>query len=389
MSTSTDKRADKKSKKSNKKVDKVDAPKLTVDGVQPRVKKTTDREKSKVASTTKPTGKKTIKPTEEDTNTAADQEESSSKLTVQKTKGSKDGIKGGKLLLNEPKKPQTNEKDTLPTHISAVKRKRGGDEVGQDDGGILPSKRKRGKVAVDDSENKQVKKKKIAASPVLEEDSSESEQSDQEEDEHLHGFSTDEDSSDDEGMDADPLDVKKLPKAVPDNAAVRDRLEKAKKKKQEEDRGVLYIGRIPHGFYEDQMKEYFSQFGNVTRIRLARNKKTGKSKHYGFVEFDSAAVAQIVSETMDNYLLAGHLLQCKVIPKSKVHPELWIGANRKWKRIPHGRMERLAHNKPRTDEQKAKAEKRLLGRQSRREKKIKEAGIDYSLGKVGYTPVTV
>ena len=39
------------------------------------------------------------------------------------------------------------------------------------------------------------------------------------------------------------------------------------------DRGVLYIGRIPHGFYEDQMKEYFSQFGNVTRLRIARNKK--------------------------------------------------------------------------------------------------------------------
>ena len=73
--------------------------------------------------------------------------------------------------------------------------------------------------------------------------------------------------------------------------------------------------------------------------------QTGKSKHYGFIEFDSASVAQIVSETMDNYLLMGHILQCKVIPKDKVHPELWVGANRKWRTVPHDRIHRVKHNR--------------------------------------------
>jgi len=36
---------------------------------------------------------------------------------------------------------------------------------------------------------------------------------------------------------------------------------------------VIYLGHIPHGFYEEQMKGFFSQFGNVSRIHLARNKK--------------------------------------------------------------------------------------------------------------------
>lgn len=48
---------------------------------------------------------------------------------------------------------------------------------------------------------------------------------------------------------------------------------------------------------------------------------------------------------MDNYLLMGHILTCKVIPKDEVHPELWVGANRKWKAIPSGRIARLQHNK--------------------------------------------
>jgi hypothetical protein len=44
---------------------------------------------------------------------------------------------------------------------------------------------------------------------------------------------------------------------------------------------------------------------------------TGQSKDYGFLKFDSSTVAQlqIVADTMDNYLLMGHILWCKVIPR--------------------------------------------------------------------------
>lgn len=73
--------------------------------------------------------------------------------------------------------------------------------------------------------------------------------------------------------------------------------------------------------------------------------QTGKSKHYGFVEFDSSSVAKIVAETMDNYLMNGHLMQCKVIPKDKVHPQLWVGANRKWRAVPMEQVVRAKHNK--------------------------------------------
>ena len=118
------------------------------------------------------------------------------------------------------------------------------------------------------------------------------------------------------------------------------------------------------------MKGYFTQFGDVTRVRLSRNKKvfccpqltphplltqylfilqTGRSKHYAFIEFDSVRVAEIVAETMDNYLLMGHILKCRVIPKSEVHPELWIGADKKFKKVPMARVYRVSHNKVRSE----------------------------------------
>lgn len=51
---------------------------------------------------------------------------------------------------------------------------------------------------------------------------------------------------------------------------------------------------------------------------------------------------------MDNYLLTGHILRCKLIPKDEVHPELWIGANRKWRAVPRDRVVRVQQNKARS-----------------------------------------
>ncbi|KAJ3812958.1 RNA-binding domain-containing protein [Lentinula lateritia] len=218
----------------------------------------------------------------------------------------------------------------------------------------------------------------------------EDEQSGEEEEEEgmLHGLSTDEDdSSDDEEIDGPPVDITKLPTIAKDDATVQKRLERAKRQPAV-DRGVLYLGHLPHGFYEDQLKGYFSQFGNVTRLRISRNKKTGRSKHYAFLEFDSSSVAEIVAETMNNYLLMGHILQCKVIPKDEIHPELWVGANRKWRVVPMHRVARVKHNKLRTLEEQAKATKRLLRRQNDKKSKLEKLGISYNFDAVAYVCTT-
>lgn len=54
--------------------------------------------------------------------------------------------------------------------------------------------------------------------------------------------------------------------------------------------GVVYVGHLPRGFYEDEIRDFFSQFGEVTRVRVARSKKTGGVKGYAFVEFSNSEV---------------------------------------------------------------------------------------------------
>lgn len=45
---------------------------------------------------------------------------------------------------------------------------------------------------------------------------------------------------------------------------------KAKDRKQ---KGVVYVGHLPKGFNEEQLKDFFKQFGIISRIRVSRSTK--------------------------------------------------------------------------------------------------------------------
>ena len=162
---------------------------------------------------------------------------------------------------------------------------------------------------------------------------------------------------------------------------------KKKSKKQSSKPRVLYVGSLPHGFYETQMRSYFGQFGDVLRVKVSRNKKTGKSKHYAFVEFKHAEVAAIVAESMDNYLLGTHVLKVKLMRPEDVHPETFKGvkggagekvAERSgFKIVPWNKRAAEQHNKKRDDAGERNRLKKLAKKEKERMKKIRESGIEY------------
>uniref|UniRef100_A0A1B6HGQ1 RRM domain-containing protein n=1 Tax=Homalodisca liturata TaxID=320908 RepID=A0A1B6HGQ1_9HEMI len=92
-------------------------------------------------------------------------------------------------------------------------------------------------------------------------------------------------------------------------------------------RGVVYLSHLPHGFYEEQLDKYFSQFGTVTNICVPRS-KTGRSKGYAFIEFKHAEVAEMAAFTMDNYPMFNRLLKAKYLPPNQQKPHLFRFSNR-------------------------------------------------------------
>ena len=102
---------------------------------------------------------------------------------------------------------------------------------------------------------------------------------------------------------------------------------------EEELSSIIYIGHLPQDFEEKQMKKFFSEFGKVVNLQLSRSKKTGNSRHYGWVEFETTDIAKITAKAMNNYLLKDSKLECNVLPKSKVHPMLFKNARKGPKKI--------------------------------------------------------
>ena len=130
------------------------------------------------------------------------------------------------------------------------------------------------------------------------------------------------------------------------------------------------------------MRTYFAQFGAIKRLRLSRNRTTGASKHYAFIEFSSASVAQIVASTMNNYLMFGHILKCKLVPEDQVHEKMWVGANKRFKRVPWSRIEgrKLAIGMDREG-----WGKRIETEKKRREAKneaMKRIGYEFDMGEL-------
>ncbi|KAM9486419.1 MKI67 FHA domain-interacting nucleolar phosphoprotein [Clarias gariepinus] len=139
--------------------------------------------------------------------------------------------------------------------------------------------------------------------------------------------------------------------------------------------GVVYVGHLSRTLAEPQLRTYFSQFGKILRLRLSRSKRTGRSKGYGFVEFDCDEVAKIVAETMDNYLMGERLIKCHVVPPEKVHEKLFVGSGKLFKKPINPAVGR--YNRGHSEEDIKKLTDKLLKKESKLRKRLAERGIDY------------
>jgi RNA recognition motif-containing protein len=57
----------------------------------------------------------------------------------------------------------------------------------------------------------------------------------------------------------------------------------------------LYVGNLSYNTYEDSLRAYFQNFGNVVSAKIITDRDTGNSKGFGFVEMgtDEEAKAAI------------------------------------------------------------------------------------------------
>ena len=71
----------------------------------------------------------------------------------------------------------------------------------------------------------------------------------------------------------------------------------------------IYVGNLPREATEDDLKEAFEAFGEVTSVKIIKDKFTGDPRGFGFVEMSNNTEAQAAISGLDGKDLKGSALR--------------------------------------------------------------------------------
>ncbi|MBI3733525.1 MAG: RNA-binding protein [Chloroflexi bacterium] len=70
----------------------------------------------------------------------------------------------------------------------------------------------------------------------------------------------------------------------------------------------LYVGNLPYGISEDDLRELFGQAGQIKEVALIMDRETGRSKGFGFVEMTTQADAEKAIKMFNDHDMNGRRL---------------------------------------------------------------------------------
>jgi RNA recognition motif-containing protein len=80
----------------------------------------------------------------------------------------------------------------------------------------------------------------------------------------------------------------------------------------------IYISNLSYGVDDNDLKELFAAFGNVSSAKVITDRYTGKSRGFGFVEMPDDTEAQQAIEKLNQAVYDGKTISVSVAkPKSE------------------------------------------------------------------------
>ncbi len=70
----------------------------------------------------------------------------------------------------------------------------------------------------------------------------------------------------------------------------------------------IYVGNLPFDTTEDQLRQAFEEFGEVSRVNIITDKFTGKARGFGFVEMSDKDAATAAIEGLNGREFNGRTL---------------------------------------------------------------------------------
>ncbi|KAF8393612.1 hypothetical protein HHK36_021856 [Tetracentron sinense] len=110
-----------------------------------------------------------------------------------------------------------------------------------------------------------------------------------------------------------------LDKVLEDNHVINGRTVEVKRTVPREDMQdkvgsktkKIFVGGIPPSFTEDELKEYFSSYGNIVEHQIMLDHSTGRSRGFGFVTFESEDTVEEIISVGKTHELGGKQVEIK------------------------------------------------------------------------------
>jgi RNA recognition motif-containing protein len=67
----------------------------------------------------------------------------------------------------------------------------------------------------------------------------------------------------------------------------------------------IYVGNLPYNVTEEELREVFSEFGEVSSVNVITDKYSGQSKGFGFVEMANNSEAEEAIKALNESSLKG------------------------------------------------------------------------------------
>jgi RNA recognition motif-containing protein len=71
----------------------------------------------------------------------------------------------------------------------------------------------------------------------------------------------------------------------------------------------IYVGNLSWGTTEQELQEVFEAYGDVSSVAIIKDRESGRSRGFGFVEMPSREEAEAAIEALDGSDLDGRALK--------------------------------------------------------------------------------
>jgi RNA recognition motif-containing protein len=81
----------------------------------------------------------------------------------------------------------------------------------------------------------------------------------------------------------------------------------------------LYVGNLSYSTTEDDIRSLFAQAGTVASVAMIKDRDTGQSKGFAFVEMSNQSEAEKAIQTFNGYMLANRPLKVNMARPREEH----------------------------------------------------------------------